>query len=241
MKSTFFNIRKIVAGKSQPVRYLGYAAGEIALIIVGILLAVQINDWNDERKYRNECLDNILKLKLDINEAIANVQGSIERMEEWNDEIANIASFLASKTYDLAEQTAFENALNNIAALNLPKVDVGLLGSVLDGETELIAYDQDLVEQALEIESFINSRQSNIQNNVDRIELIVGNTLSQFVGFGQTGAKIKPLYDTNILKSSKEFSYSVHSIKSMRARIISFNKGIVEELEKFGSVVKSYE
>ena len=162
-------------------------------------------------------------------------------MEDWNDEVANIASFLASKTYDLAEQTAFENALNNIAALNLPKVDVGLLGSVLDGETELIAYDQDLVEQALEIESFINSRQSNIQNNVDRIELIVGNTLSQFVGFGQTGAKIKPLYDTNILKSSKEFIYSVHSIKSMRARIISFNKGIVEELEKFGSVVKSYE
>lgn len=69
-------------------------------------------------------------------------------MEEWNDELANIASFLASKTYDPAEQTAFEKTLNNIAALNLPKVDVGLLGSVLDGETELIAYDQDIVEQA---------------------------------------------------------------------------------------------
>ena len=81
MKSTFFNIRKIVAGKSQVVRYLGYAAGEIALIIVGILLAVQINDWNDARKYRSECLNNILKLRLDIDEAVANVQHSIERME----------------------------------------------------------------------------------------------------------------------------------------------------------------
>ena len=240
MKSTFINIRKIVAGKSQAVRYLGYAAGEIALIIVGILLAVQINDWNDARKYRSECLNNILKLRLDIDEAVANVQHSIERMEWWNDGLANIASFLASKTYDPVEQTAFENALNNIAALNLPKVDVGLLGSVLDGETDLIAYDVYLVEQALEIESFINSRQSNIQNNVDRIELIVGNTLSQFVGFGQTGARIKPLYDIDDLKSSKEFSYSVHSIKSMRSRIIGFNKGIAEELEKFGSVVKSY-
>ena len=161
-------------------------------------------------------------------------------MEWWNDGVANIASFLASKTYDPAEQTAFENALNNIAVLNLPKVDVGLLGSVLDGETDLIAYNQYLVEQALEIESFINSKQSNIQNNVDRIELIVGNTLSQFVGFGQAGARIKPLYDINDLKSSKEFSYSVNSIKSMRSRIISFNKGIADELEKFGSVVKSY-
>ncbi|QXD31049.1 hypothetical protein [Candidatus Pelagisphaera phototrophica] len=81
MKSTYIKSRKIVAAKSRPVRYLGYAAGEIALIIVGVLLAVQINDWNDARKYRSECLDNILKLKLDIYEAIANIQGSIERME----------------------------------------------------------------------------------------------------------------------------------------------------------------
>jgi len=84
MESTFIYIRKIVAGKSQAVRYLGYAAGEIALIIVGILLAVQINDWNDAKKYRSECLNSILKLKLDIDEAVANVHRSIERMEEWS-------------------------------------------------------------------------------------------------------------------------------------------------------------
>ena len=137
----------------------------------------------------------------------------IVQLKEWKNGVANIASFLTSTTYNPAEQTAFENALNNIAVLNLPKVDVGLLGSVLDGETELIAHDQYLVEQALEIESFINSRQINIQNNVDRIELIVGNTLSQYVGFGQTGARIKPLYDINDLKSSKEIHVSLVLIR----------------------------
>jgi len=30
--------------------YLIYAVGEIALVMIGILLALQVNNWNEERK-----------------------------------------------------------------------------------------------------------------------------------------------------------------------------------------------
>ena len=35
-------------------RYLKYAIGEILLVVVGILIALQVNNWNQERKDRKE-------------------------------------------------------------------------------------------------------------------------------------------------------------------------------------------
>ncbi|TYA57479.1 nucleotidyltransferase family protein [Formosa maritima] len=43
-------------------KYLKYAIGEIALVVIGILIALSINNWNDNRKNRiseRELLDNI--------------------------------------------------------------------------------------------------------------------------------------------------------------------------------------
>jgi len=31
-------------------KYLKYAIGEIALVVIGILIALQINNWNEGRK-----------------------------------------------------------------------------------------------------------------------------------------------------------------------------------------------
>lgn len=46
----FRHIRKAIM-KQQNVRtYLFYALGEILLVMVGILLALQVNNWNEERK-----------------------------------------------------------------------------------------------------------------------------------------------------------------------------------------------
>lgn len=48
---TFFRqIRQKLLHQNQVTRYLGYAGGEIFLVVIGILLALQINNWNEGRK-----------------------------------------------------------------------------------------------------------------------------------------------------------------------------------------------
>jgi len=50
----FRKTRKKMADDNKPAKYLRYAIGEIALVVIGILIALQINNWNQERILNNE-------------------------------------------------------------------------------------------------------------------------------------------------------------------------------------------
>jgi hypothetical protein len=52
MLTLFKKIRKSLLDGGKTSRYLVYAVGEIALVVIGILIALQINNWNDYRKDR---------------------------------------------------------------------------------------------------------------------------------------------------------------------------------------------
>ena len=70
----FEKIINLVRGK-----YLRYAVGEIILVVIGILIALQVNNLNEERKLRiqeknvllslhNEISSNLLSLETSLNE-----------------------------------------------------------------------------------------------------------------------------------------------------------------------------
>jgi len=58
----FRKIRKDILASPKAAQYLLYAAGELLLVIVGILIALQINNWNEERIERNEIREYALSL-----------------------------------------------------------------------------------------------------------------------------------------------------------------------------------
>ncbi|MDP3313955.1 DUF6090 family protein [Lutibacter sp.] len=50
MIKLFRNIRKNLLNEGKTSKYFKYAIGEIALVVIGILIALQINNWNEKRK-----------------------------------------------------------------------------------------------------------------------------------------------------------------------------------------------
>ena len=50
MISFFRKIRLNLLSNGKLLTYLKYAVGEILLVVIGILIALQINNWNEKNK-----------------------------------------------------------------------------------------------------------------------------------------------------------------------------------------------
>lgn len=50
----FRHIRQNLIMENKTSKYLKYAIGEIILVVIGILIALQINNWNERRKTTNQ-------------------------------------------------------------------------------------------------------------------------------------------------------------------------------------------
>jgi len=60
MIKIFRKVRQKMLEQSKIKSYFVYAIGEIVLVVIGILIALQINNWNENRKQQSE-FNNILK------------------------------------------------------------------------------------------------------------------------------------------------------------------------------------
>lgn len=66
----FRKIRQKLLVENRFNKYLLYAIGEIILVVIGILIALQINNWNENRKSENRANEISEKLKVEISEII---------------------------------------------------------------------------------------------------------------------------------------------------------------------------
>ena len=84
----FRKIRQNLLSEGKTSKYFQYAIGEIILVVIGILIALQINNWNQVRKEYKETNILLNNLKLDVEENIKNLkelQKSLEIRKDYAD------------------------------------------------------------------------------------------------------------------------------------------------------------
>ena len=62
----FRKIRQHLLSENKFSKYLLYAVGEIILVVIGILIALQINNWNENRKTNIKIKNSLIALKSDL-------------------------------------------------------------------------------------------------------------------------------------------------------------------------------
>ncbi|MCK0109240.1 DUF6090 family protein [Flavobacteriaceae bacterium S0825] len=64
-------------------KYLKYAIGEIILVVIGILIALSINNWNEKQKLDSKTQEYYVQLKDDLNKDVIFVNQIIEKFENY--------------------------------------------------------------------------------------------------------------------------------------------------------------
>jgi len=82
MLNLYRKIRKRLADDNKPAKYMRYAIGEIVLVMVGILLALQVNIWNEERKNTLIEHDYLIEMLEDVENNLEKSDENIKRIEE---------------------------------------------------------------------------------------------------------------------------------------------------------------
>ncbi|SFZ93951.1 hypothetical protein SAMN05428642_103451 [Flaviramulus basaltis] len=82
MIKLFKNTRKKLLNEGKTSKYLKYAIGEIILVIIGILVALQVNNWNTGRIQNNDSKELSKRLLLETNQNIIILDSQIKRLNK---------------------------------------------------------------------------------------------------------------------------------------------------------------
>ncbi len=74
----FRHIRQSVIEKGQVKKYLLYAVGEILLVVIGILLALQVNNWNELQKEKKVEIKLLKEVQIDLEATMEEIIGDYE-------------------------------------------------------------------------------------------------------------------------------------------------------------------
>lgn len=106
MPKFFRKIRQKLLSENRFSKYLIYAIGEIILVVIGILIALQINNWNENQKARKAEIVLIKQLTKDLQKDAENLKAAIPRLKDKSAvvkqiylETQNRASFDGSMNY----------------------------------------------------------------------------------------------------------------------------------------------
>src|SRR6056297_896564 len=84
MITLFRRIRQKLIDSGSITKYLLYAVGEILLVVIGILIALQVNNWNENRKLSDERVKLIQSIESDFETNRTRLTQTVDFYDEMN-------------------------------------------------------------------------------------------------------------------------------------------------------------
>jgi hypothetical protein len=108
MMNFFRKTRQNLVGKNQFIKYSKYAIGEIILIVIGILLALYLNNLNHEKSIKSDQIKILMEIKSNLKSSIISFERAIETEKNYMEYNLIILDYLDhKKPYDPSLDEAF--------------------------------------------------------------------------------------------------------------------------------------
>ena len=101
MLKFFRRIRQKLIAEGKLKRYIIYAIGEIVLVVVGILIALQVNNWNEFRKSKKKEISIYKEIQSELGETNKDIVEDIEGLEKNIKSVIKVRNILVKKSNSL--------------------------------------------------------------------------------------------------------------------------------------------
>ena len=117
----FRKIRQRLLSENKTGKYLKYAIGEIVLVVIGILIALSINNWNEGRKDQSQELKYLIGIKSDLEVDFVRIEVAIHR---YNRKISEL--YFLDSTFNLLRNfTPIKYSINEISVRSIINRNAG--------------------------------------------------------------------------------------------------------------------
>ena len=110
----FRKIRHDLIANNKPLKYIRYAIGEIVLVVIGILIALGINNWNQESKDSKLGKEYLTRIHRDLVQDTTNFRDIIKSNENLRNDIKDMLVILyqeVNKKEQVQKMAAIEGVI----------------------------------------------------------------------------------------------------------------------------------
>lgn len=230
MTKFFRRIRQQLMSENKFTTYLIYAVGEIVLVVIGILIALSINNWNhnqQERKKESSYLD---KLEVDLRQQLTYIDNQLKYEHKYIDNARPLLDRFRTESVFVIDSTACIQLKVLMERKTFITITPTYQDLITTGNIDLISDEilrNELLRYYSELERFEKIIQSNNTLHVD--EMYAQNLVEQVY----LGSDFSPKFivQTNNLLKEPSRQLTLYNIIDFRSSIAVNHVNFMEDLK----------
>jgi hypothetical protein len=242
----FKHIRKSLLMENKTSKYFKYAFGEIVLVVIGILIALQINNWNENRKQAIAEQEILISLQKELETNKDNLLFYINKYEkQYKDGLYLL--FLFSKNIDTIPKLTLNKALGSVEETYSFEASDGIINSIISsGKIDIIknselkslitSFNGAVINATQEVENIQKLLHNRLWPSIDG-KINCANRVRTYEGFDNF-PKGSYKSDYNWFFKSKEIEDIIGNITSWHKTILTDQKKLMQTIGEMLLLVK---
>lgn len=219
MINFFRKIRQSLLGEGKTTRYFKYAVGEIVLVVIGILIALSINNWNQRRIEQNKEQVYLTNIKRDLQHQLSSIELQLEEEQKYLDKVEPFLYYYFKHSIIKLDSTTTRNLSIATARKTFVRIDPTYTDLISSGNIDIIkdiTFKNKLIEYYQNVERV---EKINHNNNLYLNDQIYASNILKLIYFNNESTP----YSEELVKFSNSIVNTVEN-KLHLINLVNFRK-----------------
>ncbi|NER10015.1 hypothetical protein SAMN06265375_101457 [Muriicola jejuensis] len=235
----FKELRNKLLAENRFRKYMLYATGEILLVVIGILIALQVNNWNEDRLKREDEFFVAQDLYVELLESEKYLDQTLELWRRRNAFIQVLSDTLVTENLQLG-QRAFDSILIEALTFRNFTPRRRKLDRVLGEENFEFSQSKDLIKEMMNLAGLYDALNVYFSYNLDTWKEVVQPYLITNYSFRNLNTALGIRHERNYPNRGHENLLADpvfdNVINNMQGDVIPFIMLLVRSLDKIGEL-----